>query len=99
MTNNSSLSNDIITKCEYKLLKKRYIEENNWIDSKIYLVFEFKKDLKTKYFTEDAALKLNYKQKDLINGKIDILMLKIFFESHQRAVKRLIIGKQMKYYK
>ena len=93
----SSSYNSIITNKEYSILRKRYNEENNKIDSKIYSIFEFKKDLRTKYFTEDGALKLGYNQKDIINEKIDILMPKEFCRSHQNTVKRLIIDKQIRY--
>ena len=99
LTNKTSLYNGIIRNSEYKILQRRYNEENNRINSKLYTVFEFKKELRTKFFTEDAALKLGYKQKDILNERIDVLMPREFFKSHQNAIKQLFIGKQMKYYK
>ena len=98
LTNKKSLFNGLIAKKDYILLKKKYKEENNKIDSKFYSIFEFKREIRTKYFTENAALKLGYKQKDIINDKIDILMPNIFSKAHQSVIKQLIIGNQKKYY-
>ena len=98
LTNKKSLFNGLIKKKDYILLKKKYKEENNKIDSKFYVIFEFKREIRTKYFSENAALKLGYKQKDIINEKIEILMPKIFFKAHQNAIKQLIIGNQIKYF-
>ena len=83
---------------EYFCLKKKFNEENNKLDSKIYVLVEFKKDLRTKYFTESGALKLGYKQKDIINEKIDILMPKTFCKSHLNAIKQLVIGNQLSFH-
>ena len=93
----TSLKNQNITNKEYSILKKKYIEQNHKIDSKTYILVEFKKELRTKYFSEDGALKLGYKQKDIINEKIDILMPREFCKSHQNAIKQLIIGNQIRY--
>ena len=95
--NNSNLYNTTITRDEFAILKRRYKEQNNRIGSKIYVIVEFRKELRTKYFTEDGALKLGYKQKDIKNEKIDILMPSKFCKSHQNAIKQLIIGSQVKY--
>ena len=58
----------------YELLKKRYNEQNNRIDSKFYAIYEYKCGLITKYFNEECSLRLGFKQKDIINKKIDVLM-------------------------
>ena len=94
---NSNLYNPSITTNEYIILKKKYNEQNNRIDSKTYVIVEFKKDLRTKYFTENDALKLGYKQKDIINESIDFLMPKEFCKSHQNTIKQLIIGNQIRF--
>ena len=94
---NTNLYNGIINNHDYYILKNRYKEENYKKDSKIYLIFEFKKEIRTKYFTEDAALKLGYKQKDLINEKIDILFPKAFYKSHLNSIKQITIGNQTRY--
>ena len=99
LTSNMNLYNGIIKKSDYRILKKRYIEQNNKINSKSYSMFEFKKEIRTKYFSENSAIKLGFKQKDIINQKIDILMPRVFFKSHQNAIKQLILGNQLKYYK
>ena len=95
--NNISSYSQLITKKEYLVLRKRYEEQNNQLNSKVYVIVEFKKELRTKYFTEDGALKLGFKQKDIINEKIDLLMPSEFCKSHHNAIKQLIIGSQIRY--
>ena len=97
LMNSSDLYNSNISSKEYSILKRRYKEQNNRIDSKVYVLVEFKKELTTKYFTEDGALKLGFNQKDIINKKIDILMPNEFCKSHQNAIKHIIIGNQIRY--
>ena len=62
----------------YLLLKRLYINQNQNKDSKFYAIFEFKKEIKTKYLDEFISLKLGFKQKDIINEKMDELMPKEF---------------------
>jgi hypothetical protein len=88
----------IITENEYSLLKKIYNEQNNNINSKYFSMFEFNKDLRTKYFCEYTALKLGFKQKDIINEKMIQLMPRKFYDSHQNLLKLLILGSQLKYF-
>ena len=97
LKNNEHLYSSIITENEYNILKRKYNEQNNLIGSKTYVIVEFKKELRTKYFGEDGALKLGFKQKDIINEKIDLLMPRDFCKSHQNAIKKLIIGTQVRY--
>ena len=96
LTNTKNLYSNLITIKEYNDLKIRYNEENNRINSKIHIIVELKRELRTKYFCEDGALKLGYKQKDILNEKINILMPNEFSKSHQNAIKQLIIGGQIK---
>ena len=91
---NNKISNSI-----YILLKKLYINQNNKTDSKFFAIFEFKREIKTKYFDEAITLKLGYKQQDIINEKIDELMPKEFSNSHQNLIKRLFIGEQKRFFK
>ena len=93
----TSLYSSIITNEQYSILKRKYKEQNSKADSKVFVLVEFKKELRTKYFTEDGALKLGYNQKDIINEKIDFLMPKEFCKSHQNAIKQLIIASQVRY--
>ena len=72
---NTNIYNSAITESEYSILKRKYKEQNNILGSKTYVIVEFKKELRTKYFTEDGGLKLGYHQKDIINEKIDILIV------------------------
>ena len=58
------------------------MNQNNIPKSKFCAIFEFKKEITTKYFDEYLSLKLGYKQKDIINEKIDELMPKEFSSSH-----------------
>ena len=91
-------NNNYITKDEYAKLKNLYHSQNNLNDSKHFSIFEFKKDLRIKYFSEHCALKLGYKQKDIINEKIDLLMPKEFCESHQNLIRQKFIGDQSRYF-
>ena len=95
--NKNNINNHLITKNEFLLLRKRYNEQNNQLNAKTYVIVEFKKELRTKYFSEDGALKLGFKQKEIINEKIDLLMPIEFCKSHQNAIKQLIIGSQIRY--
>ena len=97
LKNNENLYSSIISENEYNILKRKYNAQNNIDGSKTYVIVEFKKELRTKYFSEDGALKLGYKQKDIINEKIDLLMPGDFCKSHQNAIKKLIIGTQVRY--
>ena len=81
---------------EYEILKIQYKRINNEKDSKMYSIFEFKRELITKYFSEFGALKLGFKQREIINNKIDILMPEKFANSHLNMVKYYIINKQTK---
>ena len=93
----SNLYNSFISENEYNILKRKYKEQNNLLCSKTYVIVELKKELRTKYFSEDSILKLGYNQKDIINEIIDILMPKEFCKSHKNAIKNLIIGTQVRY--
>ena len=97
LMNNVSVYDGKIRPNEYIILKKRYIEENNKINSYFYSMFEFKKEIRIKYFSENAALKLGYSQNNLINEKMDILMPNGFFKSHQKTLKNVIINNQATY--
>ena len=66
-------------------------------NSKYYTIFQYKNEFRIKYFNETFALILGYKQKDLINEKIDVLMPKEFCKSHQNMIKKLLIYEQIKY--
>ena len=90
---NSNVTNNI-----FNLLQARYKEQYYDDDSKFFSIYEYKKELRTKYFSEECALRLGYKQKDLINKKIDELMPKEFCKSHQNLIRKLFIGDQLKYY-
>ena len=95
-SNINNIYNNYITSNEYSILIKRYKEQNNRINSKYYAIFKYKNELRTKYYSEISALKLGYRQKDLINKKIDELMPKEFSNSHQNIVKKLIVGSQIR---
>jgi len=97
LMNKTNIYNSLITKNEYTILKSKYNDQNNRVNSKSYIIVEFKKDLRTKYFSEDCSLKLGFKQKDVINEKLDIMLPREFSKSHQNAIKHTIIGNQIKY--
>ena len=96
LTNKINLYNSDITTKEYNILIKKYKELNCKSNSKHYAIFEFKRDIRTKYYSEICALKFGFKQKDIINKRIDKLMPKEFASSHQNLIKQLIIGNQIK---
>ena len=97
LTNKITLYNANIKNNVYIILKKRYKEHYNKINSKFYSLFEFKKDIRIKYLSEDTTLKLGYRQKDIFNEKMDILLPKVFYDSHYYAIKQLVIGNQIKF--
>ena len=92
-TNYMNITNKI-----YNLLKIRYNEQNNNINSKFCAIYEYKNDLTIKYFSEEFALRLGYTQKEIINEKIDKLMPIEFCKSHQNIIKKMFLEDQMKYY-
>ena len=96
ITNKKVIYNGIITANDFSKLRALYNYQNNKINSKYFAIYEYKNDLRTKYFSEDCSLKLGYKQKNIINKKIDILMPKEFYKSHQNLIKYLLIGGQIK---
>ena len=97
LMNKTNIYNSLITKNEYAILKSKYNDQNNRINSKSYIIVEFKKELRTKYFSEDSSLKLGFKQKDIINEKLDLMLPREFCKSHQNTIKQTIIGEQIKY--
>ena len=86
-----TIYNNKITNSIYILLKKLYMNQNNIPKSKYCAIFEFKKEITTKYFDEYLSLKLGYKQKDIINEKIDELMPKEFSSSIKIWLKELLL--------
>ena len=97
LTNSSVLYNGIIKNSDYSLLIRKYNEKKYKNNSNFFSIYEFKREIRTKYFSEDIALKLGYNQKDIINEKMDALMPKIFFKPHEKSVKQLIIENQIRY--
>lgn len=98
-SNSDNLYSNIITPRTISLLIRKLKEQTYQKNSKYYTIFQYKNDFRIKYFNETYALKLGYKQKDLVNEKIDILMPKDFSKSHQNMVKKLLIYDQVKYTK
>ena len=98
ISNKRNIYNNNISNNTYNLLKIRYNEQYNKNDSRFFAIYEYKKDLRTKYFSEECALRLGFKQKDLINKKIDELMPKEFSISHQNIILNYFIASQFKYF-
>ena len=48
-------------------MKKKHQEQNNKKGSKTYVIVEFKKELRTKYFSEDRSLKLFWCLMNFVN--------------------------------
>ena len=98
-SNTDNLYSNMITPRTISLLIRKLKEQSYQKNSKYYTIFQYKNDFRIKYFNETYALKLGYKQKDLVNEKIDILMPKDFSKSHQNMIKKFLIYDQMKYTK
>ena len=94
-----TIYNNRISDGTYILLKKLYSLQNNRSDSKFFAIFEFKKEIKTKYFDECLSLKLGYKQKEIINEKLDEFLPKEFSHSHLNVIKKLFLGEQKRFFK
>ena len=97
LTNKKIIYNGLIKNSDYSKLNNKYMKQNSTINSNYYAIFEYKYDLRTKYFSEDCALKLGYKQIDIVDKKLNVLMPKEFYKSHQYLIKQLIIGNQIKH--
>ena len=96
-SNFNGLYSNNITSTTYTLLIKKLKNQNYLKNSKYYTIFQYKKEFRIKYFNETFALMLGYKQKDIINEKIDVLMPKEVCKSHQNMIKRLLIYEQLNY--
>ena len=97
ISNYNGLYSSNITSTTYSLLTQKFKKQNYMNNSKYYNIFQYKKELRIKYFSETLALVLGYKQKDITNEKVDVLMPKEFSKSHQNMIKRLLINEQLKY--
>ena len=93
----ANLYNGNINNNDYYILKRKYNEENNKKDSKVYSIYEFKKGIRVKFLSENASLKMGFTQEEVVNQKIDVLLPNCFFKSHTNAIKQLIIVEQKKY--
>ena len=93
----ANLYNGNINNNDYYILKRKYNEENNKKDSKVYSIYEFKKEIRVKFLSENASLKMGFTQEEVVNQKIDVLLPNCFSESHSNAIKQLIIVEQKKY--
>ena len=98
ISRNKNIYDNIITNKIFTSLTIIYNDQNNKNDSKFFALYEYKRDLRIKYFSEECALRLGFKQKDIINKKIDELMPNEFCKSHQNIIKKLFIGDQLEYY-
>ena len=96
ITNYDSLYTNNITPSTYSLLIKKLKKQNYMKNSKYYIIFQYKKDFRIKYYNEVCALILNFKLKDLINEKIDVLMPREFCKSHQNMIKKFLTYEQIK---
>jgi hypothetical protein len=96
LNNNKKDIKSYINNKEYEILKKYYKRQNDEKDSKIYGIFQFKKEIIIKYFSEFGALKLGLTQNEIINNNMEILLPKIFRNSHLNVIKYFIINQQTK---
>ena len=87
--NSSEINSDI-----YCILEKKYNEVFSHTQIKYYLLFKLAKGIKITYISESFTRKLNYKQIDLINSDISLLLIKDLIEPHENAIKQYFILKQ-----
>ena len=78
----------------YQILESRYNEIFNLSERKYYLLFKYTKGIKISYVSESLTRKLHYRQTDLINNEIDILLIKDLIEPHDNIIKQYFILNQ-----
>ena len=93
-TSHSNLYSNEINPEIYKLLEKRYFELFDEMNSKYYLLFKYTKGAKIIYISESLTKKLHYKQKDLINNNLGVLLIKDLVEPHNNIIKQFLILQQ-----
>ena len=90
-TSNRNLYSFIINSEIYKLLEHKYNELLIHINAKYYLLFKLTKGIKISYISESFTRNLGYKQKDLINNDINLLLIKDFIIPHENIMKYFFI--------
>ena len=90
-TTNRNLYSLTINPEIYNILENRYINYFNYGKNKYYLLFKYTKGIKISYASESLTRKLNYRQSDLINKNIEVLLVNDLVEPHENIVKHFFI--------
>ena len=90
-TSNRNLYSFIINSEIYKLLENKYNELLIHTNVKFYLLFKLTKGIKISYISESFTRNLGYKQNDLINNDISLLLIKDFVIPHENIMKYFFI--------
>ena len=72
----------------YPLLETRYSELFNNSQNKYFILFKFTKSIKISYVSEILARILNYKQIELINNDLGILLIRELVQPHENLTKK-----------
>ena len=78
----------------YQILENKYNELFIHTDKKYFLLFKLTKGIKISYISESFTRILHYKQNDLINNDIGLLLIKDLIEPHENIIKHYFIIKQ-----
>ena len=72
----------------YPLLESKYTEFFNNSQNKYFILFKFTKGIKISYLSEMLARILNYKQIELINNDLGILLIRELIQPHENLTKK-----------
>ena len=72
----------------YPLLENKYSEFANNPENKYFLLFKYTKGIKISYVSEILARILNYKQIELINNDLGILLIRELVQPHENLSKK-----------
>lgn len=72
----------------YPLLETKYTEFFNNSQNKYFILFKFTKGIKISYLSEMLARILNYKQIELINNDLGILLIRELIQPHENLTKK-----------
>ena len=78
----------------YPLLESKYNELYNNSQTKFFILLKFTKGIKISYISEMLARKMNYKQAELINNDLGILLLRELIQPHENLTKKQFILNQ-----
>ena len=78
----------------YTLLESKYNELFNNSKTKFFILLKFTKGIKITYISEMLARKMNYKQVELINNDLGILLIRELIQPHENLTKKQFLLNQ-----